>query len=419
MTRNGQGAWPRAFGYGLEGLLMTVWCALGLPVAILAIVGIAVSELAVTLPLLFGSVLLLRAYARGHRRWAERVLGIEIPRPYRPMPKGIIKKTRNLLTDPATWRDLAWVLVSMTVGLTFSALRFYLMFAWVWSIVLAAVWHAADMGFTMIAVWPVYNQFSADFAWIGGGIAMLIGVWANPKLRKAQAVLTAALLAPTENAQLAQRVEQLHRTRAETVDTQAAELRRIERDLHDGAQARLVSLGMSLGLAEELLARDPEAAATLLAEAKESAGTALGELRDLVRGIHPPVLADRGLDGAIRALALDAAVPIDVDIALPARLSAPVESAAYFAVAEALTNIAKHAAATSGWVRIRNSGSTLTVLVGDNGQGGATTDAGGGLSGIGRRLAAFDGSIDVMSPAGGPTLVTMELPAETGAAAGG
>ncbi len=153
------------------------------------------------------------------------------------------------------------------------------------------------------------------------------------------------MLGPTEQARLRARVKQLATSRAETVDTQAGELRRIERDLHDGAQARLASLGMSLGLAEQLLADDPQAAQQLLAEARESTSDALAELRDLVRGIHPPVLADRGLDGALQALALINPTPTTVVTHLPGRLPAPIESAAYFAVSEALTNAIKHAGA--------------------------------------------------------------------------
>ena len=152
-------------------------------------------------------------------------------------------------------------------------------------------------------------------------------------------------------------------TRADTVDAQAAELRRIERDLHDGAQARLVSLGMMIGLAEELVDRDPAAARKLLAEARESSGAALVELRHLVRGIHPPVLAERGLDGAVRALALSLPVPITVDIDLPGRPDTPVESAAYFAVAEALTNMSRHSGAHTGSVSLRHADGALTMVV--------------------------------------------------------
>jgi signal transduction histidine kinase len=194
------------------------------------------------------------------------------------------------------------------------------------------------------------------------------------------------------------------------VDAQAAELRRIERDLHDGAQARIVSLGMTIGLAEELIERDPAAARKLLAEARESSSAALVELRHLVRGIHPPVLAERGLDGAVRALALSLPIPITVDIDLPGRPDTPVESAAYFVVAEALANVSRHSAASTAWVRMRHADGVLFMTVGDDGIGRADPAAGTGLRGIERRLAAFDGTIALSSPPGGPTVVTMELP---------
>jgi signal transduction histidine kinase len=190
-------------------------------------------------------------------------------------------------------------------------------------------------------------------------------------------------------------------------------LRRIERDLHDGAQARLAALSMNLGMAEEMVGRDPAQAAALLTEARESASTALSELRDLVRGIHPPVLADRGLEGAVKALAMSCPFKVDVTIDLPGRPPAPVESAAYFAVAEALANIVKHSAATTAWIQITHEQERLHLLVGDDGVGGATVRPGGGLYGIERRLAAFDGTLTVASPTGGPTTVIMELPCES------
>ncbi|GAA2394149.1 hypothetical protein GCM10010404_59350 [Nonomuraea africana] len=191
----------------------------------------------------------------------------------------------------------------------------------------------------------------------------------------------------------------------ELADAQAAELRRIERDLHDGAQARLISIRMTLGLARS--ARDPR---ELIEEAWESAGQALTDLRDLVRGIHPPVLADRGLVGAIQAAALLCPVPVRLDLELDGRPEAPVESALYFAVTEALSNVAKHSGARSAWVRLAHSGGVLRLTVGDDGRGGADPRAGTGLRGISRRLSAFEGTLTVHSPPGGPSELTMELP---------
>ena len=232
---------------------------------------------------------------------------------------------------------------------------------------------------------------------------------AGPRILKAHAQFSAALLAPTRN-ELDAQLGRLNESRSQAVDASAAELRRIERDLHDGAQARLVSLGMSIGLAEQVLRDDPELALKLLAEARESSGQALTDLRHLVRGIHPPVLAERGLDGAVRALTLTLPLPVDLRIELPGRPPAPVESAAYFAIAEVLANVVKHSAARSAWVQLEYSQGRLIAIIGDDGTGGAVPRVGGGLRGIDRRLAAFDGVIAVTSPVGGPTVVTMELP---------
>ena len=212
--------------------------------------------------------------------------------------------------------------------------------------------------------------------------------------------------------ELTDRVDVLTRTRSGALDIQAAELQRIERDLHDGAQARLVSVAMSLGLAESLLASKPTELPGLLTEARSTALAALDDLRTLMRGIQPPVLADRGLEGAIRALALDVAVPVTVTGALPGRPPVPVESAAYFTAAECLANVVKHSGAISAWVDLRYGAGLLTITVGDNGRGGARLDAGTGLQGVARRLESFDGALELSSPAGGPTTVTMEVPCE-------
>jgi signal transduction histidine kinase len=233
-----------------------------------------------------------------------------------------------------------------------------------------------------------------------------------PPILRGYARLSGRLLGPTGTATLAARVQELTESRAETVDAQAAELRRIERDLHDGAQARLVSLGMSIGMAEETMRTDPEAAARLLAEAREDSGKALSELRQLVRGMHPPVLADRGISGAVQALALAHPLPVAVVDELPGRPPAPVESAAYFAIAETLTNVAKHARATSARVRLGYDQGRLQATVSDDGRGGARLAGGGGLHGVARRLSAFDGTFEVTSPTGGPTVITMQIPCE-------
>jgi signal transduction histidine kinase len=191
------------------------------------------------------------------------------------------------------------------------------------------------------------------------------------------------------------------------------ELRRVERDLHDGAQARLVSLGMNLGLAEQLMETDPAQAKGLLADARAHAGEALSDLRDLVRGIHPPVLADRGLEAAIRALVVTSPIPVEVTVDLPpGSLPDPVESAVYFAVAESIANVVKHSAANKAWIRLEETEGIFSVVIGDDGNGGADPDRGSGLAGIARRLAAFDGTLSVVSPPGGPTILRMDIPCE-------
>ena len=206
------------------------------------------------------------------------------------------------------------------------------------------------------------------------------------------------------------KLEELAAIQADMTQAQAAELERIERSLHDGAQARIVALGMTMGAAERLLGTDPEAARPILAEARASAVAALAELRDLARGINPPVLAERGLADAVRALALDAPVPVTVRAALPGRPERPVEAAVYFAVCELLANVAKHARATRAGVDLGYHGQALTATVTDDGHGGAAPAAASGLSGIERRIAVFGGRLDIDSPPGGPTRITVTVP---------
>jgi signal transduction histidine kinase len=269
-------------------------------------------------------------------------------------------------------------------------------------------------------------------AGIEAAAILALGIWLVPRTIGVHA---RALLRPEPDAELAGRVERLTQTRADAVDTAAAELRRLERDLHDGAQARLVALGMNLRAAERLIPTSPQAAIALVAEAREASSRALTELRDLVRGVYPPVLADRGLADAVRALALNTPIRTETDINVPGRLDPPVESACYFAVAEALTNAVKHSGARLVQIRIRYSAGVhspgyparpsfpahpfrpaqpsaglLRIEVTDDGAGGADPSRGSGLQGVERRLATFDGILAVSSPPGGPTIIVMEIP---------
>jgi signal transduction histidine kinase len=321
----------------------------GFALMVATVVSIPSVALWVTIPMVIGCVWLTRQVADAYRWISAGVLGVPIRRPYRPWAPGHIgRKFLGIMRDPATWRDLAWLLLNSTVGFAAYLLVVTLFAGALWYASLPLLWWildqaggpavAADVLRADFGIWAIDSQ-TTSFA--GPGIAVIflaLWWWLTPPVLRGYARLSGRLLGPTGSATLAARVRQLTESRAETVDAQAVELRRIERDLHDGAQARLVSLGMSIGMAEEMLRTDPEAAARLLAEAREDSGAALAELRQLVRGMHPPVLADRGLSGAVQALALAHPLPVEVADHLPGRLPAPVESAAYFAIAEALTN---------------------------------------------------------------------------------
>jgi signal transduction histidine kinase len=241
-----------------------------------------------------------------------------------------------------------------------------------------------------------------------GLLLCVVATWATRAMAAAHAVVAQGLLGPGRE-QLRSRVATLQASRDRAVDAAEDERRRIERDLHDGAQQRLVALAMDLGMARAKLRTDPQAATDLVGEAHEEAKRALAELRDLARGIHPAVLADRGLDAAISALAARSPVPVGVEV-VSERLPGPVESTGYFVVAEALTNAAKHAHAGEITVRIAHEGDLLVVEVADDGTGGADPARGSGLRGLADRVAAIDGRLTVTSPPGGPTVVRAELP---------
>ncbi len=297
-----------------------------------------------------------------------------------------------------------WTLLALGLPLAIHALVVFLAPAPWWRE------HRLDSGFAVHAgVWAALLLFLTG-VWGASGGGYFWPVWPLLVALVATGAHAAALLSrDPDRRELTQRISTLESSRAGAVDVQEAELRRIERDLHDGAQARLVALGMSLGMAEQKLASEPEAAAALLADARKGAGAALRELRDLARGIHPPVLADRGLDAAVRALAAGSPISVTVAATITERPRPPVESAAYFVVAEALANAGKHSGASRVDVRIVRAGEELTVDVHDDGVGGANP-AGGGLSGLRRRVEALDGTLHVLSPAGGPTTIRAELP---------
>ena len=401
----------------LVALLVTM---VGLAPFVLVVVSLSLVVVWIGIPMLLVTIVVLRAFLTPWRTWAGWVREEPVIRPYRAVPAGgWFARLRWVVTDQATWRDMVWILVNCTAGFVLALLAvvfflgsvFYLIYPLLLAITPAGVFDN-PMGLFVLHEW-----WQGVYMWPLA--AILFGLWWRwtPGLMHGWAAMHASLLGPTKTAVLRGRVAALAASRADTVDSAAREVRRIERDLHDGVQVRLVTLGMSLGLAEELVDTDPERAKALIVEATAATSGTLQELRRLVRGIHPPLLADRGLVGAVRALALDSPIPATVNTTgfgeeYLVRLDAPVEACAYFSVAEALANVIKHAKAGAITIELFLDRQQLTVVVGDDGCGGAVVTSGGGLAGVERRLAAFDGTLDLHSPIGGPTRLTMEIPCE-------
>ncbi|MEV1328722.1 sensor histidine kinase [Micromonospora costi] len=413
----GRGRWPARFGASIQGLRLVGATFAG------SLTLLGLSAAAALVPLGIGvnlfppmarrlRVLANRARARAASGSGETVGDLPQWTVERRDVVGRALLCWRIVTDRTFWDEVVWALLDPVTGGVLAGVPLTLIvYGLFGALVQPFLWaniHAFADGnyYAMIHVDSWTNAVLA----IPLGVAFaILGVWSGPWWLRRHARITRSLLA-TERAELARRVEQLTDARAEVADASAAELRRIERDLHDGAQARLVAMGMSLDAAERQLQRDPESARVLLVQARQASSAALQELRDLVRGIHPPVLADRGLPDAVRALALELVVDVEVDAAVPARLSPPVEAAAYFAVNEILANATRHADATRVTVDLRHDGGRLRIDVSDNGHGGADPARGTGLRGITRRLAAFDGTVAVDSPPGGPTTIRMEIP---------
>jgi len=401
-----------------QGLALSFLALIGLGLLAVSLYVLALTIVVVGLALFPIATAVVRWWATLNRLIVGFWLGEAVPRPYRSRISQSVSWRHpwapfvEVVRDPATWRDLLWLFTSAIPIWVLTLLPAALIALGLWGVLIPFVWQMAGQDGSL-GFYVLYYVDTSLEAWVSlliGAAVLTLAVWANPRLVDVALRHGAGWLRPTRSAQLASRVARLTETRLEAVDTQAAELRRIERDLHDGAQARLVSLGLSLGTAEALLEKDPAAARALLAEARTTSSKALEELRGLVRGIHPPVLADRGLGDAVRALALDSPLEVSVSVRFSGALEGPVESAAYFATAELLTNASKHAEAEHLWVDLRHVDGQLRVTVLDDGVGGADRTRGTGLHGIERRLATFDGTLDVSSPVGGPTCVTLEIP---------
>jgi signal transduction histidine kinase len=397
--------------------LDTVYLLLALPIGIatftVVVTGWAVSlGLAITLiglPLAMATIYVSRWMAWIERRRAALVLAEPIPGVYKSPSGGFLNRLKALFSDPSTWKDLAWHLLLLPVGIAgftiavtawSAALGLLSMPAWWWALPES---DPTELGLFQVDSW--------GYAWLCVAIGLLLLPLAAALVRgtaAASGALSRIVLGPSRR-QLEERVEVLAQTRAGAVDAAAAELQRIERDLHDGAQARLVALALDLGMAEERFERDPEGARELVEKARGEAKLAMGELRDLARGIRPALLSERGLAEAIGALAARTSLPTNVDVDLDGRLPPPVELAAYFTVAEALTNAVKHARARSAKVRLWRENGRLRIEVRDDGLGGADPN-GHGLDGLNKRLAALDGTLAIASPKGGPTVLYAEVP---------
>ncbi|MCM6778983.1 sensor domain-containing protein [Nocardia sp. CDC159] len=381
--------------------------------AILVVCGLAVEGalclIGVGVPAVTEVMRLIRWLAGFERRRAGRELGESIVEPYRPLTGSLGRRVVTVLTDPASFRDISWLILHAATGPVAAALAVGLPIDAVYKLVTSLLWQH-------IPAWSISDHGFAVNSWsravLNALIAIPVGVLALqlPRLARLQALMARWLLTPTRGARLADRVAELSATRAAALDAHAAELRRIERDLHDGTQARLAAVIMQLGIADQLHDRDPQASRDLIRTGQDTATTALTELRQVVRSIYPPVLSDRGLEGAVSALAARCPIPCTIDLNNVGRRPAAVEAAVYFVIAETLANATKHSAADHISLSITGTNHALSIVIRDNGIGGACEHPEGGLAGIRRRVEAFDGEMTLTSAAGGPTVVRVELP---------
>ncbi len=372
----------------------------------------------VGLPLLVGTIVIGRFFGVIERLRAKALLDVDLPG-FRPVEwqGGIFQRAKQALTDPPGWKGLLYGVLLLPWGiLAFTAT--IVLWSVAWTFVSLPLWGWAVDGppeFTIRDHTYYIHGWSLASATILVAVIGLLLAAALPRivhgLAMADRALIRGLLSPNSEEELARRVSELEVSRDASVESSASELRRIERDLHDGAQQRLVSLAMNLGMAKDRLRdSDDERAKTMVEQAHDEAKQAITELRDLVRGIHPAVLTDRGLDAAVSALIARCPVPVTLQSDLPRRLPPAVEATAYFVVAESLTNIAKHSRARRATVQLAERDGQLLVEVHDDGIGGATDAAGGGLRGLRDRVAGVEGRLRIASPEGGPTVISVELP---------
>ncbi|MEV0618665.1 sensor domain-containing protein [Nonomuraea sp. NPDC050404] len=405
-------------------LLDTRYTLVGFPTTLIGFVlmltgfaaGLGTAVVWIGVPLLAGTLMIARGFADAERGWLSDVLQRPPVRPrYKPVPPGAgrFRKMVNPLTSGQSWLDL----LHGILNLPFAILSFVLTVTF-WLLPLAAL------------TWPLYGYFIMriegnmelpELLGIGGGypvtalfyvVAGLVFLALMPFVVRGAALMRAGLgrALLTGVAELQERIEDLAEGRAAAVSAEANALRKLERDIHDGPQQRLVSLAMELSRAQRQLAKDPDAAKATLTNAISATRETLDELRALSRGIAPPILSDRGLAPALAALAGRCTVPVDLDVQTVERYQAAIENAIYFVCAETLTNVAKHSRATVCTVQLIRLGDVLMLSIGDDGVGGAHVAKGHGLAGLADRLRAVDGELTVQSPDGGPTLIMAEVP---------
>ncbi|WP_338071055.1 sensor histidine kinase [Actinomadura bangladeshensis] len=372
----------------------------------------------VGVPLLALLMIAWRFGAMLERRLVRAGFGVRVPDPYRRMPAGRspLTKLKAMVVDPATWKDLVYLAALFPVTLVE-----FVVSAAVWGAtamtlffpVVVAASGGAEINFGFVSYWAG-NPLEAVAVMPLGLVFLALAMYVTRAMAIGRTVFAALLLGPSpaqaENVELRRRTEHLRASRARGVDAAEFERRRIERDLHDGAQQRLLAVAMDIGRARAKLDEDPEGARALIEQAHAGTKEAISELRDLARGIYPAILTDRGLDPALSGLAGRAPVPVEVNVDLPERPPAAVESIAYFIVAESLANVAKYARATQVSVRVAREDRWVVVEVIDNGVGGAVARPEGGLSGLADRAATIDGMLIVDSPPGGPTIIRADLP---------
>ncbi|MFI1608083.1 histidine kinase [Streptomyces griseofuscus] len=399
----------RAAGYCavtfVRGLTLVVLVPVLMYSAVLCLVGVGL----LVLPL---ELRLLRWLADGERerlgRWAATSTTPAGPHGRR--------RLMAVLSDPATGRDLRWAPGMMVVGTVLGLLGAALFLFPAAVLVLVCLWwlFPADEPVRLMLNVPIDGWGSAVYVGVPQLLlSVLLARFGPPLLAKLEASVSRWLLAPSAATILAERVSTLDRTRTGAINAHGSELRRIERDLHDGTQARLVSLAMQLGLAERTLGSDPAAVGPLLARAREGAEEAMAELRDVLRSVYPPILADRGLAGAVSAVVARCPIPATVELGELGDLPSQAEVAVYFAITEALTNAAKHSHAASVAVTLARVGGMVRAEIIDDGRGGASEGHGTGLRGMRQRVEAVDGALGVQSPPGGPTVITVECPCES------